>query len=333
MTCLLLVSMTRERIAMTTQYRNLNPGNDFAPLARLFTLEMQDPTTEKGLREDYEKHKDRILCLRVATSEQGEVMGFNWLTRDKMDEQRAYCYLVVSLDHRYQGIGSQLYKKVEEVSLASAIRELRATFPDTMPESRTFAEKRGFTMISHSIGMQLELDGLDLQPYLDLATELERLGYEFTTMEALGNTEADQQKLYLLNDVTSSQTMGSEGEHSWSSFEDFQQSVCQSDWYNPAGQLVVIEKSTGKWVAMSAITRFEGQEEAYNLFTGVDEAFRGRKLAQAVKAKALLFARDVLDVKLVRTNHNSLNEPMIAIDRKFGYVQSPGSLYMRKNLA
>lgn len=151
-------------------------------------------------------------------------------------------------------------------------------------------------------------------------------------MEALGNTETDQRKLYLLNDVTSSQTMGTEGEHSWSSFEDFQQSVCHSDWYNPAGQMVVIEKSTGKWVTMSAITRFEGQEEAYNLFTGVDEAFRGRKLAQAVKAKALLFARDVLGVKVVRTNHNALNEPMIAIDRKFGYVQSPGYLSLRKYL-
>ncbi len=313
--------------------RYLDPANDFSTLARLFTVEMQDPTTENGLREDYETHKDRILCLRIASSEQGEVQGFNWLTRDRNDEQRAYFYVVVSREYRHQGIGSRLYQEIEEVTLVSAIRELRATFPDTLPESRVFADKRGFTLISHSIGMKIELKTLDLQPYLDLATELEKQGFEFTSMEALGNTEADQRKLYLLNDVTSSQTMGSEGERSWSSFEDFQQSVCQSDWYKPSGQMVVIEKSTGKWVAMSAITRFEGQEEAYNLFTGVDEAYRGRKLAQAVKAQALLFARDVLGVKLVRTNHNALNEPMIAIDRKFGYVQSPGYFYMRKYLA
>ena len=322
-----------ERIAMTTQYRDLDPNKDFTPLARLFIVEMQDPTTENGLREDYDQHKDRILCLQVAASNQGEVMGFNWLTRDKLDEHRAYCYVVVSMDHRHQGIGSRLYEMVEEVSLASAVRELRASFPDTLPESRAFADKRGFTPISHSIGMQLELERLDLRPYLDLAAELESRGYEFTSMEALGNTETAQHKLYLLNDVTSSQTMGSEGEHSWSSFEDFQQSVCQSDWYNPAGQMIVIEKSTGKWVAMSAITCFEGQDEAYNLFTGVDEAYRGHKLAQAVKAKALIFARDVLGVKVVRTNHNSLNQPMIAVDRKFGYVQSPGYFYMRKYLA
>ena len=317
---------------MTTQIRDLDPNSDFPALAELFTVEMQDPTTETGLREDYEKHHERILCLRIASSGQGEVLGFNWLTRDRLHQNRANLYVVVSRPHRQQGIGSRLYSELEEVSLASSLRELRTIFPDTQPESLAFAEKRGFSMISHSIGMQLKLDRLDLKPYQDLAAELERQGFEFTSMEALGNTQANQRKLYLLNDVTSSQTMGSEGEHSWSSFEDFQQSVCQSAWYKPAGQMIVIEKATGKWVAMSAITRFEGQEEAYNLFTGVDEAYRGRKLAQAVKAKALLFARDVLGVKLVRTNHNALNQPMIAIDRKFGYVQSRGNFYMRKVL-
>lgn len=56
------------------------------------------------------------------------------------------------------------------------------------------------------------------------------------------------------------------------------------------------------------------------------------QLALAVKAQALLFFRDVMGDKQVKTNHNALNEPMIAIDRKFGYVISPGNLYMRKRL-
>jgi len=318
---------------MTTQYRDLDTGKDFAALARLFTVEMEDPFTEDELHDDYEKYQDRILCLRIACSHQGEVQGFNWLTRDRNHENLARLYVVVGREHRHQGIGSQLYRELEEVSLASGIHDLRSTLLDTQPESRAFAEKRGFSIIYHNIGMRVELDRLDLQPYLEQAAALERQRFEFTSMEALGNTEADQQKLYLLNDVTSSQTMGTDGEHSWSSFDDFRKSVCQSDWYKPAGQMIVIEKNTGKWVAMSTITRFEGQEEAYNLFTGVDEAYRGRKLAQAVKAKALLFAKDVLGVKVVRTNHNALNEPMIAIDRKFGYVQSPGYFTFRKYLA
>jgi len=82
---------------------------------------------------------------------------------------------------------------------------------------------------------------------------------------------------------------------------------------------------------MSAITRFDGQEFGYNLHTGVDRGYRGRKLAQAVKVLALRYAREVLRVNRVRTHHNTLNHPMIAIDRKFGYVQKPGIYVMVKS--
>jgi RimJ/RimL family protein N-acetyltransferase len=103
-------------------------------------------------------------------------------------------------------------------------------------------------------------------------------------------------------------------------------------WYKPAGQFVVIDSSTGDWAAMSAITRFENADHAYNLFTGVDPRYRGRKLGQAVKSLALCYARDQLGVDKVRTNHDADNAPMIAIDRQLGYVQVPGTCRMEKTL-
>jgi RimJ/RimL family protein N-acetyltransferase len=82
---------------------------------------------------------------------------------------------------------------------------------------------------------------------------------------------------------------------------------------------------------MSAITVFKGADHAYNLFTGTDVRYRGRKLAQAVKALALLKAR-TFGVYTVRTSHNSENEAMIAIDTKLGYIRTPGSFIMEKEL-
>lgn len=177
---------------MTALFRDLDPQKDFLPLARLFTEEMNDPCTIEGLRDDYERHKERILRLRIASSEQDEVLGFNWITRERNEGERAYFYIVVSCEHRHKGIGSRLYQDIEAVAGNSGILELRATFPDTLPEARLFAEKRGFNLISHSIGMQLELDTLNLQPYHELMEDLERQGFEFTSMEALGNTEEAQ---------------------------------------------------------------------------------------------------------------------------------------------
>ncbi len=82
---------------------------------------------------------------------------------------------------------------------------------------------------------------------------------------------------------------------------------------------------------MSAITVFQGADHAYNLFTGTDVRYRGRKLAQAVKSLALCRARE-FGVDSVRTSHNSENAAMIAIDTKLGYVRTPGTLVMEKDL-
>ena len=94
--------------------------------------------------------------------------------------------------------------------------------------------------------------------------------------------------------------------------------------------MIVIDSASGDWAALSAITRYG--DHAYNLHTGVDGRYRGRKLAQAVKVLALRYARDVLKVTMVHTDHNTMNHPMIAIDRKFGYVEFPGSFVMNKKL-
>ena len=64
----------------------------------------------------------------------------------------------------------------------------------------------------------------------------------------------------------------------------------------------------------------------------MDRRYRGRKLAQAVKVMALRYARDVLKVKIVHTDHNTMNQPMIAIDRKLVYVEMPGTFVMKKML-
>lgn len=313
--------------------RPVEVERDFALLATLFTLEQDEPETEPGLKADYEQHKERIFRLSAAVDEGGELMGFNWATRSRSNQSEAYFYVIVRPEQRRQGAGGQLYADVEQAARGCGIQKLEISVRDDCPDNLAFAMRRGFHEKTHSIGMALNLEAFDDRPYDATIARLEAEGFRFTTMEALGNTEEAQRQLYVLNDTAAAETLGSDGSHSWLSFEDFQQSVCQSDWYKPAGQIVAIDTATGDWAAMSAITRFAGADHAYNLFTGVDRRYRGRKLAQAVKVLALRYARASLGVEMVRTNHNSKNDPMIAIDRKLGYVQTPGWYRMEKILA
>lgn len=312
--------------------RQVDIDHDFDQLAALFSLE-DEPISEPALIEDYEEHKDRIFRLMVAEDKLGGFVGFNWGTHSRFNETEAYIFIIVKPQHRRQGVGRMLHQDLERSAKSAGIQRLEANIRDNRPEYLTFALDCGFKVRTHSLGMELDLSSFDDHLYDETLARLKSEDFLFTSMDELGNTEDAQRKLYALNDMTGLETPGAEGIHSWLDFEDFQKRVCQASWYKPAGQIVVIDTTTDDWVAMSAITRFEGAEYAYNLHTGVDKRYRNRKLAQAVKTLALRFARQELGVKVVRTNNNSINHPMIEINRKLGYLPAKGSYTLEKILS
>lgn len=309
--------------------RLADPERDFGQLAAWFSLLEDERSSAPGLREYYETQRARIT-QRVAENEQGELLGFYWAIRDRKEPGQVRFFLYVEPAQRGHELGSRLYAAMERISEEAPVTKLRTTVWDTCPEGRRFAERHGFTERLHQIAMALDLQAFDERPYGELLVKLQDEGFQFTSMEALGNGEEAQRKLYELNQITSLEIPGTDGEEGWASFEDFQQSVCRAAWYKPAGQMVVIERATGKWVAMSAITRLEGNAYAYNLHTGVDRGYRGRKLGQAVKVQALRYAREVLQVTEVRTHHTAQNLPIISIDRKLGYQWTRGYYVMEK---
>lgn len=309
--------------------RPAEPGSDFKQLAIWFSILEDETNTESGLIEYFEKKKKNIFHM-IAEDSHGELIGFYWALRSHLRESLATFFLFVKPEERTQGVGSFLYGNLEMAMALANIKRLRVNIKDNSPQDREFAERRGFNEQSHAMKMRLNLDTFDDRAYDTIIDKLQSEGFKFTSMAELGNTEDAQRKLYMLNETTSMETLGSDGSPSWTSFEDFQQSVCNADWYKPDGQIVVIDTNTGNWVAMSAISRFD--DYAYNLHTGVDKRYRGRKLAQAVKVIALRYARSMLKVDKVYTHHNTKNIPMIAIDLKFGYVQLPGTFLMEKTL-
>lgn len=315
---------------VTLQDQNI--GRHFPEMARLFIDVMDEGSSEKDLREEYIRDGDIILHLKVAEDLSGRMLGFTWVTRSRLSPEKAYLYLIVPPVFRRQGLGSLLYTDMEQTVRAAGIHALEAPVLDDCREGLAFVRSRGFSEKYHQLGMSLDLTNFDKPAYDALIDSLKASGFVFTSMEALGDTEDARRKLYALNDTTSSQTMGANGEHSWDSFEDFQNRVCEADWYIPAGQMVVIDSLSGDWAAMSAITRFQGADYAYNLFTGVDERYRGRRLGTAVKVLALRYARDVLGAREARTHHNAGNLPILAIDRVLGYTLGRGNYTMQKLL-
>ncbi len=305
---------------------------DFGKIALLFSIGQGEPTSEAGLKLDYKDHKGRLIRLMVAEDEQGELLGFNWVTRSRFDANQAYFYLVVSPGQYGQGVGRQLYADLEAAAQKAGILQLHVDIRDDFPQAREFVQSRGFIEQAHYVKLGLNLEGFEEVGRDAIIDKLKYEGFLFTSMQELGDTEAAQRKLYQLNDTTNMELVIPKAQHIWLSFADFKQKVCRTDWYKPAGQLIAIDRGTGLWAAMSAITRFEGADYANNLHTGVDKRYHGRKLAQAMLLQALRYARETLKVTSVHADENADHISSLAIYHELGYTNLPGIFSMEKSL-
>ncbi len=305
---------------------------DFGRIAELFSLEQTEPVSEPDLKQDFAAHRERILRLMVAEDERGQFMGFNWLTRSRFDPHKAYFFLIVASECRRQGAGKRLYADLEQTARRALLEHLQVDVRDACPEYAAFAKQRGFSERSHFVGLELDLDAFQFMAYNDLLDKLKGERFQFTSMAELGNTQEAQRKLYRLNDSTNMELVVPDGEHTWLSFDDFRKKVCQMNWYDPAGQMLVIDTVTGTWAAMSAITRYAGSDHAVNLHTGVDRRYHRRGLAQAVLVTALRYAREELKVSRALADENAQNVTSLAIYRQLGYTQVSGMITMVKAL-
>jgi mycothiol synthase len=309
-----------------------DPGRDFAAIAAMMNTVDTEPNTADTLVEWYRKQPEAGIRFATALAPDGKMVGFNGIYRAYTNLERNYdIYLIIGDEFRRQGLGGLLYDHLLTQAGKLDALTLRTRVRDTCEEGIRFATKRNFVVKKHSIEMVFDLKTWDESRYELTLQSLQAQGFRFTNMAELGDSQEARRKLYALNNDASATDPGSDGIPPWASFEEFERDVCNSSWYHPEAEIVAIDTRTGEWAAMSAITVFQGADHAYNLFTGTDLRYRGRKLAQAVKALALSKAR-TFGLDKVRTSHNSENEAMIAIDTKLGYVRTPGTFIMVKEL-
>jgi ribosomal protein S18 acetylase RimI-like enzyme len=79
-----------------------------------------------------------------------------------------------------------------------------------------------------------------------------------------------------------------------------------------AGQIrrrcVAGDAATNTVVGLSAVGFFQQTNRAYNMITGVDRAYRGRKIAQALKLLTIRYAKE-RGAEAIVTNNDSQNAP------------------------
>lgn len=309
--------------------RSLRLPEDYAPLAELLNGHWSEPTSAERLEEDdgklYEtghtwKDDNGLLggydrIRRVAVTDNGEIVGYVWSWRAPWTEPGYLCNtLVVKPAYRELGVGEALLRHAcqwaEELGASSLLGEVW----DDHPEALHFAVRRGFIVERHSYQSVLQLhrvNGHILE--LDPQALLSRSGLRLLTLADDPNEES-KRKLYKLAASTMRDIPSFLGDVP--DYEQWKKWYLEVDGYRP--ELVLIAAAGDRFVGMTNVLHIEATGGMYHEYTGVDRAFRGQKVALALKLEAIRAGKRI-GANYIRTDNDSMNEPILAINRKLGY--------------
>ncbi|MDF2628254.1 MAG: family N-acetyltransferase [Symbiobacteriaceae bacterium] len=318
------------------QVRPLSLPDDYHRLAEILSCGRPEPITVADLQEDDSKIPPPPATVRcddqgrlvshcrdrfAAIDETGRMVGYAdawrapWTTPGEM-----ICSAVVDPAHRGRGAGRMLLDRVESTAREKGAAYIKAALKDSDPAALACVTGRGYTIDRHLFQSTLDPDAFDPAPF---TTEAAGIRF-FTLADEPG--EATEHKLYELERVSQRDNPGSPGE--LMPYDQWRLWVLESARVLP--ELFLFAADGDRLVGTTYMHTVEGGG-LHTIYTGVDPAYRGRGIALALKVRAVAAARRH-GAPYMRTDNDSQNGPMLAVNRKMGYRPLPGDYIVIKRL-
>ena len=310
-----------KRNIMSISLRLVDPATDLARITELTNAVHPDTETEDLLREDLTRQMEGRYMRSLVASVPGEPVAGYCLVDHVPWQPAGRFWVWVTTDKRWrgQGIGSTLFAQTLTLATEQGAAILATQVRDDHPDSLAFAERRTFHVERHIFESVIDLATFEPSRFAGLIEDVEADGIRFFTLADVGNTREALHKLWEVNYRAVLDDPASTG--SFSSFEDFSQVVGQASWFDPAGQIMAADGET--IVGLGAVGYFQETRSARNMITGVERAYRGHHIALALKLLGIRYAK-TRGALTIRTNNDSQNAPMLAVNRKLGYRPEPG---------
>ncbi|MET9379052.1 GNAT family N-acetyltransferase [Streptomyces sp. NPDC002992] len=237
----------------------------------------------------------------------GEIVGTSQLriAHDAPEPGVGSVNVYVHPEKRGLGAGTLLVRASEEHLARCGATTLYSWVLDE-PEFRAFAERHGYTARRSAHFLRLDLASAGLPPLQEPPAGVElRTAAEFA---------ADPRPLFVLDALTTADEPGDVG----TELTDYEHWL-ETTWNHPLfdRELTAVAVVDGRPVAFSA-AQTDGRGRYSTGMTGTDPAFRGRGLAKLAKNHSLHRARAAGCTEAF-TGNDAGNEPMLAINKWFGY--------------
>jgi GNAT superfamily N-acetyltransferase len=285
-----------------------------------------NPLTVDQMRSFFEYNPPgRIQKRLVAVDEKDEVIGYSGAIHEASTPAgRFIIWVIVDPSRRGRKIGSALWEALLEFLKEQGANHLETDVLEREPAGLVFAGRRGFTVDRHSFHSSLDLAAFDEVPYLPGITSLQAEGIRFCSLADFPDTPETRRQLYDLNYQYEPEILSVIPGQA-----EFEQFVFGASWFQREGQLLAVDGDV--WAGLAAIQLKPESRSAYNENTVVAPAYRGRKIARALKVLASRYARQH-GARTLETDNNSINTPILAINRRMGYRPQPGKYWLVRRL-
>ncbi|MFH8466866.1 GNAT family N-acetyltransferase [Streptomyces sp. NPDC017991] len=263
-------------------------------------------TPESVLHDVTHAHPDAHFRPLVA-EEDGELIGTanTGVVYDSPRPGQGYLNVYVHPERRGRGAGSLLVRTAEEHLAEVSAKKLFAWVLDE-PANRSFAERRGYRASRSAHFLRLDLANSPLPPRREPPA-----GVELRTAADFAD---DPRPLFELD----AETLADEPSDIAHEFTDYE-AWLKETWHHPllSHELTSVAVVDGRPAAFSA-ARTDGRTRYGTVMTGTARAHRGRGLAKLAKGDSLHRARAAGFTEAF-TGNDSGNDPMLAINKWFGY--------------
>ncbi|WP_141204181.1 GNAT family N-acetyltransferase [Streptomyces griseorubiginosus] len=253
-------------------------------------------------------HTDPAAHYRsLVAEEDGEVIGTAQLglAHDSPEPGQGYLNIYVRPDRVRRGAGDLLVRTAEEHLAAHGATRLYSWVLDE-PHNRAFAERHGYRAGRSAHFLRLDLRNGTLPPRRPLPPGVE--------LRSAADFAHDPRPFFELD----AETTLDEPSDVDTEFTDYEVWV-EENWKHPLldHALTTVALVDGRPAAFSA-AHTDGTGRYATAMTGTARAFRGRGLAKLAKNDSLHRARAAGCTEAL-TGNDAGNEPMLAINKWFGY--------------
>ncbi len=204
---------------------------------------------------------------------------------------------------------------------------LRISIRESSIRAMHFFTTRGFVETKHDWISTLDVTKANLNPYQDLETQLKTQGITLKSLAEIPDADKYQKFHALFSEVRLDIPRSESATPI--SFDFFMKNLINVPEFNP--NLFWVALHEGTYISLTGLYPITDTTMLDQWLTAVKHDYRGKHIALALKVRSIHYAKEN-GYSHIRTDNDSKNVPMLAINDKLGFERGAASVSLAKVL-